>query len=227
MKNYSKSIFKALLATILYVIIIETLGIWSLIAETIGLNYLTIYTFIQGGLQLITVLIFSFLVFGKRFNNLIKQANYKWYSLAMILGICFIPIQTPLNWIYNFLFDSSYYIDYDINGLSKYSKNAILNLVSMILFIPIAEELFFRRYIQGYLFKQSCPGIAILGTSILFALIHIPYLMLFIPELARDGHLAYIAFFGGLISGLLYHKSKSVGPSIIFHIFWNLTAIIV
>ena len=35
--------------------------------------------------------------------------------------------------------------------------------------------------------------------------------------------LTYITFFGGLILGTLFYKSKSLIPAILAHIFWNLT----
>ncbi|PCH99685.1 MAG: hypothetical protein COB81_10510 [Flavobacteriaceae bacterium] len=41
---------------------------------------------------------------------------------------------------------------------------------------------------------------------------------------ATEPQRVYIALFGGLISGVLYYKSNSIIPSIIFHVIWNLMA---
>lgn len=225
MNKISTSIPKAILTTLLYVIGIELLGSWFFIAEAFEFeNYYKYYFLIQGTLQLIAVLIFLFFIRNRTFKNLIKETYYKWYLLALVLGICFIFIQTPLKWIYNLLFGTEYYIDYKFDGLVKF-KN--INLISSILLIPICEELFFRRYIQNNLQRKIDVFIAILSASLLFALIHAPYMNLILESSKQDWHLFYLTFFGGIISGIIYYKSKSVGPSIIFHITWNLTGTIV
>lgn len=225
LNNELITIFKALLATILYIIGIELIGSWSLIAETLEYHsYYRNYLIIQGTLQLIGVLIFLFYIRKRTLKNLIKRTHKKWYLFALILGILFVLMQTPLNWIYNLLFETEHFIAYRFDGLSKF-KN--INTYSIILIIPIGEELFFREYIQNNLQKKLNTIIAILLASLLFALIHSPYINLILESSNQDWHLFYLTIFGGIISGALYYKSKSIGPSILFHIFWNLTAVIV
>jgi membrane protease YdiL (CAAX protease family) len=63
--------------------------------------------------------------------------------------------------------------------------------------------------------------------SILFASIHSPYMNLILESSKQDWHLFYLTMFGGIISGILYFKSKSIGPSIVFHMFWNIMVYIV
>ncbi|WP_299680578.1 type II CAAX endopeptidase family protein [uncultured Dokdonia sp.] len=211
---------KAILATVVYIIVIELSGSWIHIPSlTKTENYLDYYNIIQGTLQLFIILIFLFGIKRYCFKNLIKKTNYIWYLLAFIMGSIFVFIQTPLKWFYNYLFDTTYYIDYSFDGISKFHD---INLISIILIIPIGEELFFRGYIQKRLQLKTTTSICILVTSILFALIHAPYSNLLLEEYYQDWHLFYLTFFGGLLSGILYYKSKSIGPSIIFHIFWNL-----
>ncbi|MHA7059593.1 lysostaphin resistance A-like protein [Aquimarina sp. M1] len=219
------SIPKAILATLLYVIGIELLGSWFFIAEAIEFeNHYKYYSFIQGALQLIAVLIFTFFIRNRTFKNLIKQTHYKWYLFAVILGISFVFMQTPLKWVYNLLFGTEYYIEYRLERLPKFQN---INLISAILLIPIGEELFFREYIQNNLQRKMNISLAILSASILFALIHSPYMNLILESSKQDWHLFYLTFFGGIISGIIYCKSKSIGTSIVFHIFWNLTVTIV
>jgi len=219
------SIPKAILATLLYVIGIEHIGAWFYIAEAIEFeNYNKYYFFIQGVLQLIAVLIFIYFIKNRTLKKLVKTTHYKWYLFALILGISFVFMQTPLKWIYNLLFGTDYYIAYRFDGLQKF-KN--INLISINLLIPIGEELFFREYLQNNLQKKTNTIVAIILASVLFASIHSPYMNLILESLKQDWHLFYLTIFGGLISGLLYFKSKSIGPSIIFHIFWNLMVTIV
>lgn len=219
------SIPKAILATLFYLIGIELIGSWSLIAETIGFeSYYKYYLLIQGTLQLIGVLIFIYFIKKRTFKNLIKKTYRKWYLFAFILGISFVFMQTPLKWIYNFLFGTEYNIAYRFDGLPKF-KN--INIISVILTIPIGEELFFREYVQNNLQKKTNTIIAILLASLLFASIHSPYMNLILESSKQDWHLFYLTIFGGIISGILYFKSKSIGPSIVFHMFWNIMVYIV
>ncbi|CAL2063614.1 type II CAAX endopeptidase family protein [Tenacibaculum sp. 190524A05c] len=225
MKNGLISILKAILVTILYLIGIELIGSWIHLAETLGFeNYYEHYLLIQGTLQLISVLIFMFFIRKMTFKNLIKNTQLKWYVFGVILGISFVFIQSPLNWIYNLFFETEYHIAYRFDGLPKF-KN--INIIPVILMIPIGEELIFREYIQNNLQKTTNDVIAILFVSLMFASIHSPYMNLILESSNQNWHLFYVTFLGGLISGILYLKSKSIGPSILFHVFWNVMSCIV
>jgi membrane protease YdiL (CAAX protease family) len=225
LNNELISISKAILATLLYLIGIELIGSWFYIAEAIEFeNYYKYYFLIQGFLQLIGVLVFIYFIRNRNFKNLIKKTHRKWYLFALLLGISFVFMQTPLKWIYNLLFGTEYYIAYRFDGLPKF-KN--INLIASILLIPIGEELFFREYIQNNLQKKTKTIVAILIASVLFASIHSPYMNLILESSKQDWHSFYITTFGGMLSGIIYFKSKSIGPSIVFHVFWNLMAYIV
>lgn len=225
MKKELISYLKAILATLLYLVVIELIGSWFLIAESIGFeSYYKYYLFIQGVLQFIGVLIFIYFIKKRTFKNLIKKTHRKWYLFALILGISFVFIQTPLNWLYNLLFGTEYNIAYRFDGLPKF-KN--INMISAVLLIPAAEELFFREYVQNNLQNKMNSIVAILIASLLFASIHSPYMNLILESSKEDWHLFYLTIFGGIMSGFLYYKSKSIGPSIIFHAFWNATVFIV
>ncbi|WP_396636267.1 lysostaphin resistance A-like protein [Maribacter sp. R77961] len=222
MNKLLSNLLIATIATLLYLVVNELIGVWGGIADSIGFdNYLNYYLSIQGALQTLAVLIFIFIIRHRTFENLVKRTSVKWYIIAIALGISFVYLQTPLNWVYNFFFNTEYFISYDLDGLSQQWN---VNLISSIIFIPIGEELFFREYIQNNLQKKTNILFAILVASILFALIHAPYMNLFFEEFQHTWHLTYLTFFGGLLSGFLYYKSESIGPSVIFHIFWNLTA---
>jgi len=234
-KNNLNTILKAALATLFYIIGIELLGSWVFLAEFIGFNdYHKYYALIQGIVQLAAVLIFIYFVSNRTFRGLIKRTDYKWYLFGLLLGISFVFMQTPLKWLYNLLFETEYKIAYRFDGLPKF-KN--INLVFVTLLIPIGEELFFRKYIQDNLQKKMNTFVAVLIAAIMFAFIHSPYMNLIFEfsnldlsnfeYLKKNWHLFYLTLFGGIISGTLYYKSKSIIPSIIFHLFWNITSTIV
>jgi membrane protease YdiL (CAAX protease family) len=225
MKNELISIPKAILATLLYLVGIELIGSWIYIVELSEFkNYHNYYVLIQGALQLITVLIFIYFLKNRTFKHLLKKTHYRWYLLTLILGIGFVFMQTPLNWIYNLLFGTEYSIVYRFDGLSNL-KN--INFISIILLIPIGEELFFREYIQNNLQNKTNRFVAVLIASFLFSSIHAPYMNLLLGVSMESWHLFYLTLFGGVISGVLYFKSKSIGPSVLFHVFWNLTVTII
>jgi membrane protease YdiL (CAAX protease family) len=225
MKNKLTTIFKSIIATFLYLIIIELVGIWVFIPELLEIeDYNKFYFLIQGICQLIVVLIFIYFINRKKNQLIWKKISINWYLIAAILGSLMIVFQSPLNMVYNPIFGAEYFIKYDFDGLIQFKD---INTLSIILFIPIAEELFFRGYIHRELQKGVKPWIAIIVATMLFALIHAPYLNLIFSQKSDDWHLVYITFFCGLISGIIYDKSKSIGPSIVFHIFWNLMVTIV
>ena len=70
----------------------------------------------------------------------------------------------------------------------------------------------FLNELRVLLDKHSAV-IAILVSTLLFALIHLP-----------DYIQAFNASVGGIVAGILYFKSKRIVIPILFHITWNLIA---
>jgi len=62
---------------------------------------------------------------------------------------------------------------------------------------------------------------------LLFSMIHIPIFAFFIEFVDFSMYQAFFALFGGIISGILYYKSKSLIPSILFHMIWNFLILII
>lgn len=213
---------KAIILTVLYIFFIEFVPVWILLMEYMGIeDYDSYYYFINGGIQVIIVFLFIKIMSP---NELFQNTNFKWYIIAFVLGGIFVWIQTPLNWVYNFIAGTEYSIVYDFEGYKQIDN---LNYVAIIFLIPIGEELFFRQYIQKGLQIRFKPIIAIGIASLLFASIHLPYNALIFFGRYASPHLAYIALFGGMLSGVLFYKSKSIGPSIIMHVMWNLMVYVV
>ncbi len=157
-------------------------------------------------------------------GKILKRVEIKWYVLALLMGCAYPFIQVPINFIYNIISNENHYILFDFDGIKNFTNP---NLISRILLIPICEELFFREYIQNGLQKKYTPFLAIGITSILFSAIHLPYTNLIYGEFNFSCHHAFIALFGGLFLGGIYYKSKSIGPSILLHICWNLTVYLI
>jgi len=96
----------------------------------------------------------------------------------------------------------------------------IESLFFLIFFYPMIEELTFRGLIQEYLEKKTKQwssflslSVANLLTSFLFVLIHFVY---------HEPLWAVLVFFPSLLFGYFKEKFKSIVPSILLHMFYNL-----
>ena len=214
---------KAILLTVLYYVLLNAIGLWIILIP-VETAYLPVFKFTHFINSLITLLfLIAFFVLLKRKDVLkFQKVDFKFCILALFLGISFVYFQSFLNiFYYQEIPDTFFKFDYTYEHLIK------LSVITSILIVPITEELFFRNYIQRELTKRYDWKFSVILTSILFAIIHINLLGFFFDSTSLNFHQAYTAFFGGLISGILFYKTKSIIPSIIFHIFWNFTAWIV
>ncbi|QSE95915.1 CPBP family intramembrane glutamic endopeptidase [Fulvivirga lutea] len=175
------------------------------------------YIFFTAVFELLLVIIF--LTITKYFDqSKFHIFNSKLLWLSIVLGVSFPFVQTPLNWLFNTLFNTNYFITYDFGGTIQTWPNIIAGII----IIPFAEEMFFKLSVQTELQKTLSRGKAILITASLFAFIHLPFVIIFIEPSAFEFHTAYIAFFIGLISSWLYSKSDNIWSSILMHMSVNL-----
>ncbi|GAB1426785.1 hypothetical protein MASR2M79_18120 [Aminivibrio sp.] len=82
--------------------------------------------------------------------------------------------------------------------------------------MAVAEETFFRGWLQTVLSSKFPAPRAIFITAALFGLAHLasPY-----------APFALLAFFPGLVMGLLRHRHGSILPAILYHWFGNIWSI--
>lgn len=223
MKSKVLLYIKPIFYTLLYLAFLELTGLWILIADYFKAYFLFDYYEIISGLILApSLLLFTYLA-NKRSFNIPQKTSYKWYLIAILIGSSYVFVQAPLYWIYNYFSGHNYYILYEFEGF-RYFTN--LNVYATILLVPIAEELFFREFIQKNLQQRAHPAVAIGLTSVLFAAIHLSLVSFFLFDTYLTFHHGYIALFGGLMLGFVYYKSKSIGPAIVLHMCWNLMAVI-
>ncbi|WP_378174864.1 lysostaphin resistance A-like protein [Aquimarina sp. SS2-1] len=214
---------KSILLTIIYLICTEVIGLWIFLIpeEEQYLNVFEASHLVNTIIALIVIILFF--KFTKRSDVLIfNKTENKCYIFSILLGIGFVFFQRPLNLLYYGKISTTFF-----NCKLTLDNLASFTAIASILVVPIIEELFFRKYIQGGLSENYKPYKSIIFASLLFAFIHIPFISLFYNFMNFSFHKSYIALFGGIVSGILYYKSKSIVPSITFHIFWNLTSYIV
>jgi membrane protease YdiL (CAAX protease family) len=152
----------------------------------------------------------------------IKNTRMKFYVIAGLLGIGFVLFQSFLNVIY-FLDFSAAGLDYEFTP----ERLSSLTVIASIMIVPITEELFFRKFSLGGLLENYKPKKAIIISALLFASIHIPFTAPLFDFVDFSLHHAYITFFGGLIAGYLFYKTRSVIPSIVFHAVWNMMTYVI
>ena len=138
-----------------------------------------------------------------------------------ILIIAIPVVVTIIDWIlviiYGVVFlglfgEPSVYTDLGTTWESGWIDVALL-MTAVAIVTPIAEELMFRGYILDSIRRIHGDWPAIIGSAILFGLVHInPFLV---------GQ----AFIGGVIYGWIRIRTGSLLPSITCHMMWNIMAL--
>ena len=89
-----------------------------------------------------------------------------------------------------------------------------MQIVAVAIMAPLAEEIIFRACIQGTLSRHLPKWVAIVSASLIFGLMHgNPIAIIYATIL-------------GILMGWLYSEFKSIFPSMIFHLGFNLTSIL-
>ena len=102
-----------------------------------------------------------------------------------------------------------YFIIYPAPAFPAFEfKYLLRDLVYMVCFVALGEELLFRGLVQRDLIKALGWKQGIILTSLLFAVMHLTWRS--IPELV-------FVFFVGLLLGYVYYKTKSLVAPIVMH----------
>lgn len=210
----------AVFLTISYYILANVISLWLLFFEDPFRNYILMNSYHLIDTVLLFILVLLFLKLTKQSSALeFKKTDPKYYLIAVLSGIAFVFFQYVLNILYYLNLEHSTF-DFSFRPERLLS----LNILATILLVPVMEEIFFRNLLLNGLLKFYSPFKSIAISSILFAFIHIYFVLLIFDFESFNLHQAYIVLFGGFISGWMYYKSKSIIPSILFHIFWNFTS---
>jgi CAAX protease family protein len=96
---------------------------------------------------------------------------------------------------------------------------AILTAIFAVSFGPFMEELFFRGFLYPVLARRWGLMAAVLTTSIAFGLIHG-------AQLAFSPGLVLVIFLVGLVLTIVRAKTQSVGSSLVVHVAYNSTLVV-
>ena len=92
----------------------------------------------------------------------------------------------------------------------------VLKLIISGLAAAVAEEIFFRGWMQPMLRKRYSATVSIVAVNLVFAPLHL---------IAAPYFISLLTFFPGLIMGWLRERYGNILPSIIFHFLGNVWAI--
>lgn len=134
-------------------------------------------------------------------NNSLISAGFVFLSVVVILGM--------FQFLTSGLSISQKYFGLDLSGYFDTS----LIILSMLIMV-IIEELIFRGLAFQIIEERFGAIAAIMLSSSLFAAAHV-----WNPSLSIIGLMNI--FFGGVLFALMYIKSRSLYPQIIFHFGWN------
>ncbi|OJJ13956.1 hypothetical protein BKI52_45140 [marine bacterium AO1-C] len=216
------NIGQAILSTILLLVALTLVELLSFIpiVEKYVVSIARYYNFIH---ELLTLTLVYFFVrrFRLKDGALIQSTPIYWYLIAVGLAILFIFAMGPLSALFREIIGiKPKVVTHTQSNTSPYTFY-YFNFIATALLAPIKEELFFREFQQKWLHQKHSPVVVIIVNALLFAAVHLP-VAAWIFGLSNDhGRQAFIVFFGALLIGFVYHKSKSVGPTIALHITWN------
>lgn len=132
------------------------------------------------------------------------------YFILIILGFQF--LNRPfwdLGRIWTYFNNSVFEINVPL--FKGFNAEFFYRSTSILILSPLLEELFFRKFLLKELLKRNSQKISLIISSICFALIHLETPFNVIP-----------VFIFGLISGLLFIKTKRIIYSIVLHFLVNL-----
>lgn len=141
----------------------------------------------------------------------LKINNFKIITLLLVIAIG-LELFKSLFFDYSNLLkliNKAELVHYGYN-FNRFNTRFIYRTIAVLIISPIFEELFFRKFLINRLIKEHSKILALVISSICFALIHIETPTNLIP-----------AFIFGIVSGLIYLKTNKIGYSMLLHFIGN------
>ena len=152
--------------------------------------------------------VLTHLLINKKISlEFLKLNKIDTFNIFIILGITAIGILIP------FLLKASL-SDFTINF--NFPITDLIDLLIIMFFIAIFEEMAFRGIIFQWLKLEYGPSFAILSTSFVFALLHSKNIGFDLLSFTN-------VFIAGILMAFLVNKSGRILISAIFHFLWNIS----
>lgn len=132
-----------------------------------------------------------------------KNLNLKYFMLALLMGILGIAI--------NSFVLSFFQTDYEktVELSRQILESGWIGVIPVVFFIPIVEEIVFRKIFITALLDEMSPVWAVLLSAFMFGVLHVQPVQILGATLL------------GVVFGALYFLTKSLLPSILLHVFNN------
>jgi hypothetical protein len=134
-----------------------------------------------------------------------------WAAISVLIGLFVIPLAGWITLLIQMIFNlpnQNPQLEYLLPG--EFSWGGLIASVILIgVFVPIAEEAYFRGLVYQTMRTKWRVGISLVLSSAYFGILH------------GDIALAGMAFILGLILGWVYERSQSLWPAIIIHMINN------
>lgn len=212
---------------------LKALGLTAVLYFTIGISGYILFNLLflikphyvsfANYLFQIVAVIFSYYIFWKYFIKEefplsdIKKPNYdeNLFLPLLIIAVGFAIAEQPIFDLYaKYTLPDDVYRSLDFRQ-SSWNLIDFMSLILTIVLAPVFEELFFRKYLIDNLSKRYSVKNALMMSSLLFAIIHLPNFANILPTFAL-----------GLISAYIYLKSGKIIHSILLHAMSNLLVIL-
>lgn len=226
-KDFSLNIWKALVAFVVIVILHNLLKLTdNLSSEMFNMKYEPWSWTIRAIKFLAEVLFFLIIYFGLRkyiFRKLDFPESNKtlFLIMAISLGMLMAFIQPLLIKGFSYLQGFEGFNKPHAEPIDFHPRHMFYN-VSTVLLAPFMEELFFRGFILQGLLNKYKAAIGILVSAILFGFWHYPFLD---PDIISFYHV-FLTFMVGVLTGVLYLKTRKLFYPILLHISMNLLVVL-
>jgi membrane protease YdiL (CAAX protease family) len=214
--------------TVLKAILLTILLIFTFILFQIGLSFIFYntellpesfkkHTAIINVIAQVSSYLIVFKLFWKPKSNITTNLNFKKIEMKFLPYLIFIVIGLQLldRPFWNLVPDWNYIKDLGLETdktlYNGFNPVYFYSALSTLIIAPILEEFFFRNFLLKKLLQKNSQKIGILISSICFAIIHIETPSNLVPT-----------FIFGIISSLIFIKTKRIGHSIILHFLFNL-----
>jgi len=146
----------------------------------------------------------------------LRPAQGKWLKTTGIIILVFFPLtlafETAMEHFLGFSFEDLALQIYAPYGFSWLSAGGLVVLGGIL--APVAEELYFRGVLYGWMRHRWSPTVGMLASATIFAGIHLQ------PEVMPE------IFLVGVILAWLYERSDSLLPGILLHMAMNILAFV-
>lgn len=170
--------------------------------------------------QVVTQLLFLFLFSYRKYHTRLTDFGFRKTKIKTILAVAI------GFFVFGAILQNGFFVVMEMIGIAPFSEEGTISkmvaerwvpLWALFIFAgavaPVMEELVFRGFILSSFLNEMNPIFAIIASSFIFAIAHLQ--ITFVP----------IFFAMGFLLGVVFLRTRSLWPGIMFHSFNNIVAL--